>query len=303
MSYNINWDAIFPDDDPLNHSLRTYNRSAEFVRVVKAIRPDILCLQEINPARDPQQVAAILDAALPLEGGEKWRAHRGQDNFIVSRFDLTMQADSSIHQDPALTRGHVLALADLPDGTYRADVYLICAHFKSSGGNIDIALREHHADALINWVRDIKTPGGKIDLPLATPLILLGDFNVYDTDPARHLKTLVTGDIVNENKYGPDLKPDWDDTDLADVLPRHNGRGQETYTWRNDTEPFNPGALDRIIYTDSVLRVDNAFVLNTTTLTEIELAATGLQANDIMLDPTAGNYDHLPLVVDITLLP
>ena len=35
----------------------------------------------------------------------------------------------------------------------------------------------------------------------------------------------------------------------------------ENYTWRNDTDPFNPGALDRIIYLDSVLSVENAFVL------------------------------------------
>ena len=49
----------------------------------------------------------------------------------------------------------------------------------------------------------------------------------------------------------------------------------ENYTWRNDTDPFNPAALDRIIYSDSVLGVENAFVLNTMLLSDEALAAGG----------------------------
>jgi hypothetical protein len=64
-------------------------------------------------------------------------------------------------------------------------------------------------------------------------------------------------------------------------------------------EGFNPSALDRIIYADSVMRVDNSFVLNTTTMPPALLQATGLQANDVFLDPTTNYYDHLPLVVDV----
>ena len=299
MSYNVNWDSIFADDDPLNDSLRSGNRVAQFQRILKAIQPDVVCLQEINSRRDPKQVSAILDAALPLSDGEMWRAHRGQDNVIVARFDLELRADETIHQQRALTRGHALALVDMPDATYASDLYMVCAHFKSSGGDLNVQLRQHHADALIEWVRDIQTPGGKIDLAKGTPWIILGDLNAYDTDPAYHVTTLVTGDIVNEDKYGPDTKPDWDGTVATDALPRHNGTGSETYTWRNDAEGFSPGALDRIIYADSVMRVDNSFVLNTTTMTPGELQAAGLEANDVFLNPRTGYYDHLPLVVDI----
>lgn len=161
--------------------------------------------------------------------------------------------------------------------------------------------RQVHADEIVRWIRDIRTPGGEIDLPPNTPIVVLGDFNVYDTDPAYHLTTLLTGDIVNEDDYGPDIAPDWDGTSLADALPRHNARGDDVYTWRDDTQEFNPGALDRILYTDSAIAVSHAFVLNTTDMTEAELAGSGLKAGDVMLDAGTGRYDHLPLVVDMEL--
>ena len=34
------------------------------------------------------------------------------------------------------------------------------------------------------------------------------------------LAGLITGDIVDEGAYGPDLAPDWDNTDDGDALPR-----------------------------------------------------------------------------------
>jgi hypothetical protein len=57
MWYNymgqVRWDSIFPEDDPQNDSLRQDSTEAEFVRILKAVDPDILCLQEISPVRDP----------------------------------------------------------------------------------------------------------------------------------------------------------------------------------------------------------------------------------------------------------
>jgi endonuclease/exonuclease/phosphatase family metal-dependent hydrolase len=192
-----------------------------------------------------------------------------------------------------------MALVDLPEPEYQDDLYLICAHFQAQGGQAKVQARQEHADAIIALLRDAKTPGGDVDLPYGTPIVELGDFNVYDTDPAHHLATLLNGDIQDEAHYGADIKPDWDETDLADALPHHNAAGEEVYTWRDDNQEFNPGALDRILYTDSVIMIENAFVLNTEIMTAQELAAAGLQAGDVMLDPDTGRYDHLPLVVDI----
>ena len=75
----------------------------------------------------------------------------------------------------------------------------------------------------------------------------------------------------------------------------------ENYTWRKNTELFVPGVLDRIIYSDSVLNVENAFVLHTMTLSDDALSALGLQIDDVLLDVRSGYYDHHPLVVDFVI--
>jgi len=300
MSFNVGWDSIFPDDDPQNDQWRRDSSGAEFARILKAVKPDIICLQEINPVRDPQQVGNILDAVLPLDNGQTWQTHSGQDNVIAARFKLGMETDTLIQGGSITDFGHAMALVDLPYTGYENDLYLICAHFQAQGGQVNVEARQEHADAIISWLGDTKTPGGEIDLPFGTPIVVLGDFNVYDTDPAHHLTTLLSGDIEDEGRYGQDIMPDWDEAGLADALPRHNGVGEDVYTWRDDTLEFNPGALDRILYTDSVIVVENAFVLNTEVMTEEELEAAGLKAGDVMLDPETGRYDHLPLAVDIS---
>lgn len=298
LCYNVNWDSIFQDGDPDNHPWRSYDMSDEFVRVLTAVEPDIVCLQEINSFRDPQDVADILDLVLPLEGGRIWQAHSGSDNVIAAPYDLSMLATDTI---PSTNRGQAMALLDLPDATYPYDLYLMNAHFKCCGSSQDIARRQQHADAIVHWIGDLKTPGGYVDLPAGTPIVVLGDLNVYDTDPAYHLTTLLTGDIVDEATYGPDVIPDWDDTDLTDALPLHNGVGPEFYTWRNDGSFFDPGDLDHIVFTDSVASVDNSFVLNTVTMTPADRTAAGLLIADVVLDLPSGYYDHLPLVVDLRL--
>lgn len=301
MSYNINWDSIFPEDDRENHEFRTADRQDEFIRLVAAIQPDVLCLQEVNSRRDHQQVADLLTAAL---GGMPWNATGARDNVILSRY-------------PVLTDGYALgvvplpldllqaaALVDLPDAEFGLrDVYVICSHFKSSGGADDIALRQRQADVIIHELADARTPGDSIDLPDLTPLIVLGDFNVYDTDPAAHLDTLLTGDIADEDRYGADSPPDWDGTALTDAMPSINAQGLQFYTWREFNSSFRPGALDRILYSDSVLHLLNSFVLDTTRLAPEALAQYGFQADDVLLDDMPNNYDHLPLIADFQIFP
>ena len=298
MCYNINWDSIFPANDPHSHKYRRHQQAAQFVRVLRAIQPDIVCLQEINPDRDPSDVAAILDAALPQPAGGKWNVYLGRDNAIAAPYPLTMCASDT---EPTTDRGQAMALIDLPDATYRYDLYMINAHTKSAGGEENIRRRENHGDAIVNWIRDLRTPGGAADLPAHTPIVILGDLNVYPTDTHRHLNTLITGDILNEAVYGTDFKPDWDDSDLHDTLPHHNLTGAETYTWRDDTGQFEPYPLDRIIFTDSVMSAAKAFILDTTTMFDAQLAAAGLQAGDVALDLESGYFDHFPLVVDFSI--
>ena len=121
MDYNVNWDSIFPDNDPLNHEWRTANKVDAFRRLVRAIKPDIVCLQEINPARDPRDVSAIFDEVLPLENGSEWQAIIANDSVILSRYPLKTDG-YLIHttSNPALLI-QAAALIDLPDNEFNND--------------------------------------------------------------------------------------------------------------------------------------------------------------------------------------
>jgi hypothetical protein len=104
---------------------------------------------------------------------------------------------------------------------------------------------------------------------------------------------------VSESRSSGDGGFDWDGSSLTDAAPYHNGRGPDTYTWRNDLEPYLPGALDRFLYSDSVLRVANAFVLDTTVMSYEALREAKLRSVDVMRDPQSGFHDHFPVVVDL----
>jgi endonuclease/exonuclease/phosphatase family metal-dependent hydrolase len=237
------------------------------------------------------QVMSLMNAARPLPGGASWNVYKSTEHVIVSRYPLSMQrADTS----PVGYRPIAMALVDLPDAQFGRDLYLMNAHYRCCGGNDP--LRQMQSDALVNWMRDARASGGQIDLPLGTPMVVLGDLNIVEGP--QPLQTLLDGNIINNATYGPDSPPDWDGSRNVDALPLHNGVGPQSWTWRNDLEPFAPGRLDYVIYTDSVLASPKRYVLNTVAMSDALLAATGLQRFDSILDNVGQNYDHLPVVVD-----
>lgn len=298
MTYNVGWDSIFPDEDPLNHDLRVAERGAAFVRVMSALQPDVVCLQEINERRSEQNLEAFLDQVMP-SGAGSWQADHVRDTLLATNHRL-LEAGYELKTRTILPYlDQSAGLVDLPDEVFgEQDLYLVCSHFKAGGNLSDILLRVRQADAIMAHMRDLTASE---ELAAGTPYVLLGDFNIYDTDPARQLRTLMRGDIYDQARYGPDWDPDWDGTQLLDVGPSHNDLGEDHYTWRQDASPFNPRALDRIIYTNSVLRVLNSFVLNTELMTDEALERHGLERHDVLLDPASSYHDHFPVVVDFAL--
>ena len=301
ISYNGYWDSIFAAEDPDNSDLREYDRAASFARMMRALQPDVLCLQEINYLRGTRKTGEFL--ATILGEDQPWQVVNVRDNVIATRFHLVEHGFELITGSFLPDLRQAAALIDLPNEAFGPqDLYMICAHFKAGGSMDDIQLRTRQGDAIAAHVGDAVTPGGEFDLPAGTPIVVLGDFNIYSTDPALHLRAMVHGDIYDEAFFGEDVPPDWDSTSFTDVLPSHNGLGDLFYTWRNDIASLVPGTLDRIFYSDSVLQVENSFILNTTLLSDSALAILGLERDDVILDPAAGFYDHLPLVVDFVIL-
>ena len=295
-TYNIEWNSIFPD---VNES-----RAAKFARIIPVLNPDILALQEIgtNPGdrdkpgsrkRTADDVLDLMSQIAPLPHGGTWHVFQGGDNVIVSKFPLKMTATRT---DPPGQRDLAMALVDLPDASFKFDVYILANHFKCCDAEKNDPLRQQQADAIVNWLRDARTPGGSIDLPTGTAIVALGDLNIVGA--FQPVQTLLDGDIIDEQKYGADFKPDWDDTSLADAHPLRNMAGPEDYTWRDDTSKYAPGRLDYIIFTDSVLDPVKKFVLDTTAMSPEDLAAAGLEKLDTAKDDEGKRCDHLPVVVD-----
>jgi endonuclease/exonuclease/phosphatase family metal-dependent hydrolase len=289
VSYNVSNDSVFPDANAV--------QAAKFFRVMTALDPDIVGLQEIY-SHTPADVVSLMNDIIPLGPGATWHAHKAFDNVIVSRFPLSLQRTNTTPSSP---RSLAIALVNLPDGEYETDFYFMTNHFKCCGnvGGPEDAERQLQADALVNWMRDARNPGGLVNVVPGTPMAVVGDLNMVAS--LQPLNTLITGNIVNEATYGADSPPDWDASSLADARPRHNATGTAEYTWRDDASTYDPGRLDFILYTDSVASVGTKFVLNTVTMSPAERAATGLRTYDVTLDNSGITYDHLPLVVDFRI--
>jgi len=84
-----------------------------------------------------------------------------------------------------------MALVDLPDAQYESDSYVINNHYACCGapgvGSPQDDQRQQQSDAVVNWIRDARTPGEAIDLPPGTPIAALGDLK-YDgyLGPSQH---------------------------------------------------------------------------------------------------------------------
>lgn len=296
VSYNIQWNSVFPDVDA--------KVAARFARIVRALDPDVLALQEIGlhpEDRDKpdgrrwtgEDVRKLLDTIAPLPDGRGWHAHQGYTNVIASKYPLSLTSDRT---DPAAQRGLALAFVDLPDGAFAFDLYVVNTHHKCCGGVDNDPQRQQQSDAIVAWLRDAREPGGRVEVSSRTGLIVLGDFNIVGGP--QPLTTIVDGNIIDETRYGPDTPPDWDGSAMTDARPRHNRERDEDWTWRNDTTQYPPGRLDYIIFSDSLLTLEGAFALNTMAMSDEDLTAAGLERFDAAKDDEGLEIDHLPLVAD-----
>jgi endonuclease/exonuclease/phosphatase family metal-dependent hydrolase len=290
MSWNVSLGSIFPPQGI---------RHEGFARIVRAVNPDVLVLQEVDP-RETERLGRMMDRIAPLGHSRFWEIHGASDNAIISRYPITIRASELVVPHPLpmypdFHYGQAMALIDLPDRHTRADLYIIAMHNRSRDGEQNQRQRQAQSDALIRHLRHLRADSG---VPGKTPVIVAGDMNVHPGHVPQHLVTLLEGDIVDEATFGGDFRPDWDGTALTDGNPSHNGRGRQFYTWRDDSQGFPPGQLSRILYTDSVMRMTHAFVVNTVEMTDAELEKHDLQRDDCLLNGEDGRFDHLPLVVD-----
>ncbi len=271
MSYNVLFDR------PLETAYR-----GSFQRIVRAVEADIFCFNEFFDG-SAGQVKALIDEALPLGTAEGWYATKQDaDNVVVSRFPI-IQAFS------VTNLGNITAcLIDLPE-SYQTDLLVIAAHFSCC--ELEES-RQLQADAVAALIEEAKNPGGRIDLPEQTPIILAGDLNLVGFRQQR--TTLLTGAIQNPIFFGTAGPPDWDDSSLADLTPLHTEQALAT-TWINPFSSFAPGRLDYFIYSDSRLEAPRSYVLQSRALPADKRSSAELLFGDTDFS------DHLPLVGDFKI--
>ena len=252
-------------------------------RLLNAMDPDVLILSE-TWNHNASEAVAIIEQHLPSGAGESWEGVKlDQGNVIVSRFPIL---DSwEVNPGYRITA----ALVELGPG-YDTDLLVIANHWRCCTADGD---RQEEADSVIEFLADARTSGGLIDLPVDTPIVLGGDFNLVGW--RQQLDTVMTGDIINEGIYGPDSAPDWDGTDLA-VPPTRHPDGRAAFTWFNPFSSFYPGVLDWILYTDSAMTLKNHYILETRTMLPATLSANGLVSDDSWVAS-----DHAPRVADFSL--
>jgi endonuclease/exonuclease/phosphatase family metal-dependent hydrolase len=273
VTWNIQSDGLF--DGGTTESAQN--------RMLDAMDPDILIVNEVW-YHNAGEVVAQIEQLLPSGAGENWYGvMRDSGNVIVSRYPIL--------QSWEVNPGYRITAALLDMGPSEdKDLLVIACHWRCCTAD---ANRQEEADSVIGFMRDAKTPGGVITLPLDTPIILGGDLNLVGW--RQQLDTLITGDIQDEGTYGVDAAPDWDGGNFTYPPTRHPD-ARTAYTWRNDFSSYYPGLLDWICYTASVMEVHNHYILETRTMTPTNLATNGLSVFD-----TSYASDHAPRVVDFTM--
>ncbi|MDH3732225.1 MAG: endonuclease/exonuclease/phosphatase family protein [Gemmatimonadota bacterium] len=264
-------------------------------RVLAALDPDLVLLDEVTSGQDAEAVEAILPAGDPTRAN--WDIHVGtsggrQRGIIAARgsvtpaasFDFVPYADEDGGAMPGRLPGPVVVRAGVP---------ATGAHVEIGGRTVfavvlDLVCCGNSADSPQDRVRSLESAAINRSVrealgdPGAVPVLVGGDFNLVGSSaPLRRMGEGLAGA----------------DGDLVEVYALQLD-GASSATWAGPTTPFPPGQLDYLLHPAGSMRPVRAFVFETSDLVPAALASLGLRAED-----SDDASDHRPLVVDFAWLP
>lgn len=264
LSWNAERGAIFSRPDP-------------FRRTLAALKPDLILLQELTDKNSASQVQEFLRSAMPPQQGEDWNVAFGAGGgdlrcAIATRLDLhpiqtlnliafPNHPDRNVRAVGAMVStngGHMLAMS----------VHLKCCG-RADGPEDQQRLAEVHAihDA-IKAIMD----GGGVD-----GVVIAGDFNLVGSrQPLEAMAAGLDGDLSN-----------------LSIAQPYQIDGLSNATWSDVKQPFAPGRLDYMLFSDATIQSLGAFVYDSRDLGPRWLSQYHVEAAD-----TDAASDHLPVVTD-----
>jgi len=264
LSWNVLRDSPWDED-----------RRPAFGRILAAVAPDIVSLQEIYD-HDGGEVLDLVAEFVPPGPSGQWHVASNNDCHTVSRHPV-------LATDPI--DGNLAVLLDTT-GTLGRTTLVINAHLPCCDNDQS---RQSEIDRILRFIRQVRE-GQFLEYPADCALIITGDLNLVGL--SQQLVSLVEGDVVDEAAYGPDVAMDVDGSDMRDVICLQTD-ARLAYTWRNDWSYYWPGRLDFMIVSDSVLEIGRRLVLETDAMPAAKLAEYGLESTDTFCS------DHRPLITDL----
>jgi len=212
------------------------------------------------------------------------------DVLVVSRYPIleSYRIQGLKYLPYGVDKANSAHLIDLPNSENH--LLLVSAHTPCCQSNF---YREIELQEIMSFIRDAKSQGGVVDLELNTPIIISGDMNLVG--PSHQKDILTEGDLIDNDFYGQDFKPDWDETSFADAKPFSTGF-PGVITWYDESSVYSPGRLDYLVYSDYTINLINSYSLFTKLLPE-----DILQSHNLNFDDAMKASDHLPIVADFTL--
>jgi len=271
MNWNTEFDGILD-----------FNRRESFIEVIQTVQPEIIAFQEVW-ATTVTNMQDFLTDTFGTNAG--WYIAKNEDNnIIVSKYPI-------IGNYNILSGSRLQAvLIDLPSNLYDDDLLLVNAHFSCCGADDN---RQLQANAFAQFILDVKDNSFTgFDVAAGTPFMLVGDLNLVGD--FQQLETALTGNIYeNGSISGSPL--DWNNGELTNLFASQTDL-PVAYTWRNDFGSFPPGKLDYIIYSSSVMDIENSYIIQTETM-----SADKLNQYNLNLEATSTASDHFPIVADLNI--
>jgi len=272
-----------------------FDKPRTFGKILLALRPDIIILDEVSDKGSLEKVRAIItDAFL----GEAWNVYFGpggddQRTVIASRSPLTGAPALSPVAWPEGAAEQLAAMrSDDAEALAKARTWI--GSSVPSGG----AIVTQGTHSVLAVGVDLHCCGGHETIEDRRRMIEVAGINAAAAKTAAETKldaTIIAGDF---NLVGDPVVLDLAAANLDGGKPLARALalqidGLSDATWANPQEPFVPGRLDHILYSSSSLSLLRAFVFDSSDLSGRWLAYNGLSAED-----STGASDHMPVVAD-----